>query len=85
MAARIKMRCSKNGDAVCVSCGESAKNSVDIYDVKIGDMPVFCVCDLCMEELMRKSLNAVCHTNGRVKLPRDIKVSQRRIAKGRRA
>lgn len=68
----IKMRVSKDADAVCVSCGATIDQSVDIFDIKIGS-EIVTLCDDCMNVLMTKALNATCYTNGRVKQPSEIK------------
>lgn len=68
----IKMRVSKRPDAKCLSCGASISQSVDLFDVKIGES-IITVCDDCMNALMTKSLSAVCYTNGRIKQPSEIK------------
>ena len=69
----IKMRVSKNGDAICCSCGESKKKSLDMFDIKIGN-DIFCLCDVCVEELFKKCLHASCYTNGRAKQPKEIRL-----------
>lgn len=68
----IKMRVSKNDDAACASCGATIKQSLDMFDVKVGS-EIITLCDDCMNALMVKSLNATCYTNGRIKQPDEIK------------
>lgn len=68
----IKMRVSKDDNAVCASCGATIDRSVDIFDIKIGS-EIITLCDDCMKVLMTKALNATCYTNGRVKQPNEIK------------
>lgn len=68
----VRMRVSKDDNAVCASCGATIKQSLDIFDIKIGS-EIVTLCDDCMNVLMTKALNATCYTNGRIKQPNEIK------------
>ena len=76
----IKMRNSKNNNAVCCECGETRKQVLDMFDVCIGGN-IFTICDVCNDELLRKTLSAECYKNGRVKTQQDIAIINRRKQK----
>lgn len=80
----IKMRVSKDAEAQCDSCGATKEEALDLFDVKVGSTLVV-VCDECMEALFNKALSAKCHTNGRVKSPREIKTANARARKKKAA
>lgn len=74
----VKMRVLKPTDSgECASCGCAKDKCVDMFEVAVGGVR-FKVCDLCMEEVVQKSLRAVCHTNGRVKTQREIMIKNKR-------
>jgi hypothetical protein len=75
--ARIKMRLNKDEDAICTCCKNGRDLSLDMYDVKIGNV-YFTICDTCNEMLLAKSLRASCLTNGRLKSKEDIAIIKRR-------
>lgn len=69
----IKMRVFKKDEAICKSCQCTKNQCVDMFEVMIGDERMF-ICDACMQLLFKKSLNAICYVNGRVKQPRDTQI-----------
>ena len=73
---RIKMRVSKN-DCSCSSCGAKRKQSLEMFDVCIGNM-IFTLCDECIDELFRKTLKASCIVNGKLKSKEDIMIINNR-------
>lgn len=73
---RIKMRVSKN-DYFCSSCNAKRKESLEMFDVCIGNT-LFTLCDECMDELFRKTLKASCIVNGKLKSADDMKVINNR-------
>lgn len=81
----IKMRVNKEGEQVrCQVCNTDRKNSLEMFDLAIGDGPapiMLRICDLCCDKLLTKTLRGVCHVNGKVKSQQDMKVIQNRQAK----
>ena len=73
---RIKMRVSKN-DCWCSSCGAKRKQSLEMFDICIGNM-IFTLCDECNDELFRKTLKASCIVNGKLKTDEDMKIINNR-------
>ena len=51
----IKMRVSKSNKCSC--CGEKRQNSLEIFDICLGET-IVTICDLCNEELLSKTLKA---------------------------
>lgn len=74
----IKMRTTRNEDAICCSCGCDKEHALDVFDVMVGKT-ILHLCDDCMEKLSTKTLNAVCYTNGRIKSPKDIRIRNERM------
>lgn len=73
MAAKIKMRVSKNRESsICNCCGEDFKHSLEMYDLMIGDTLII-VCDRCVSELLRKCCSANCRYNERLKSQEELK------------
>lgn len=72
----IKMRVSKN-DCSCSSCGAKRKQSLEMFDICIGNM-IFTLCDECNDELFRKTLKASCIVNGKLKSAEDMKIINNR-------
>lgn len=73
---RIKMRVSKN-DCSCSSCGAKRKQSLEMFDICIGNM-IFTLCDECSDELFRKTLKANCMVQGKVKSKEDMMIINNR-------
>lgn len=73
---RIKMRVSKN-DYCCSSCNARRKESLEMFDVCIGNV-ILTLCDECNDELFRKTLKASCIVNGKLKSADDMKVINNR-------
>lgn len=74
----IKMRVSKDNEAMCTSCMASRQTSVEMLDIAIGKT-IVSVCDLCNKELFTKVLTADCNVNAKIKTPRDMKVINKRL------
>lgn len=73
----IKMRNNNNPDAVCVECGETQKQVLNMFDLRIAGH-TFTICDRCNEELFNKCLSAEALKNGRIKSQKDIAIINRR-------
>lgn len=73
----IKMRNSKNENAVCCECGQTRKQVLDMFDVCIGGN-IFTICDVCNETLLHKTLSAECYKNGRIKSQQDMAILRKR-------
>ena len=76
MKKRIKMRVSKN-DCCCSSCNAKRKESLEMFDVCIGNV-ILTLCDECNDELFRKTLKASCIVNGKLKSAEDMKIINNR-------
>lgn len=73
----IKMRVNQDKDAVCKICLAKSNEVLNMFDLKLGDVRIT-ICDECNEELLRKTLNAECFKNGRVKSREDIAMINKR-------
>lgn len=73
------MRVNNNGDS-CSVCGAEDKHSLQIYDIKIGDIQ-FHICDECNEVLMIKTLRATTSLNAKLKSKKDLAVLHERNLK----
>lgn len=79
----IKMKHNKNQEAICDNCGNSHKEALEMYDIKIGDK-VICLCDECNQALFYKCLKANCALNAKVKSKEEIaKINKRKIQKSK--
>lgn len=82
---KIKMRVNKEGEQVrCQVCNTDRKNSLEMFDLAIGDGPapiMLRICDLCCDKLLAKTLRGVCYVNGKVKSQQDTMVIRNRQAK----
>lgn len=76
-----KMRRNEKPESVCCSCKSSAKESLNMFDVKIDGVEMFTICDECMSQLFYKCLNAICYVNERTKTNRDLNIINRRKSK----
>ena len=79
---KVRMRNSKDVNAVCCSCGESKDNVLDMFDLQVGES-VLTVCDECNEALLMKCLKAECMKNERVKSARDMAIIRKRVERER--
>lgn len=70
------MRVSKN-DCCCSSCNAKRKESLEMFDVCIGNV-LLTLCDECNDELFRKTLKASCIVNGKLKSAEDMKIINNR-------
>ena len=77
------MRNNNKSDSVCCECGETRKEVLDMFDIRIGGQ-IFTICDACNEQLFYKTLRADCAKNGRVKLPHDMAIIRKRAQRGQR-
>lgn len=73
----IKMRNNTHEDAICCECGEGQDEVLNMYDICIGGM-ILTICDRCNEEVLNKTLRAVCARNSRTKSSRDLAILRRR-------
>ena len=73
----IKMRINKKSHSKCIVCGNTNKNSLEIYDIAIGDKMVT-ICDLCNDQLFRKTLKATVMLQGRLKDKHDMAIIRKR-------
>ena len=78
----IRMRNNNNGDG-CSICGADEKHSLQIFDIKIGDIKLH-ICDECNEVLMVKTLRATTSLNARLKSKKDLAVLHERSIKSER-
>lgn len=79
---KVRMRNSKDVNAVCCGCGESKDNVLDMFDLQVGDN-IFTICDECNEALLVKCLKAECMKNGRVKSSSDMRIIRKRAERER--
>lgn len=75
----IKMRNNKDQNSVCCSCGDARKDTLEMFDLLIGETMVT-ICDVCNEQILSKTLKGEVNKNGRVKTPNDMRVIRRRAA-----
>lgn len=73
----IKMRVLQDKKHDCDCCGVSAKNSLDMFELRFGDMSII-MCDKCNNILFNKTLKASCYTDGRLKSQDDINIINER-------
>lgn len=74
----IRMRINRHEEAVCKVCGNGPDNSVEMFDIAFTDKNRITICDLCMNELLDKSLHMVVETNHKVKSSHDMRVIRNR-------
>lgn len=79
----IKMRHNNNADAICVECGNTLNEALNLFDICIGGN-IFTICDECNKELFFKTLKADCFVNGRVKKQSEINKIYKRAWKKRK-
>lgn len=80
--SKIKMRVSKEELDICSVCGYSTKDSLVMFEVKIGKT-IHSVCDKCMEDLFGCSLKATRYTDSKFKSQDDIKIINARNKKAK--
>lgn len=73
----IKMRNSKDPDAVCCECWSTTNESLGMFDLCIGNT-IVTVCDKCTDKILSKTLSAVVGVNSRVKSPHDMAIIRKR-------
>ena len=71
------MRINKKSNSKCIVCGNTNKNSLEIYDIAIGDK-IVTICDLCNDQLFRKTLKATVILQGRLKDKHDMAIIRKR-------
>lgn len=73
------MRINKEVDSVCKVCGTPRNKCLEMFDISfIKDKAQITICDLCNEELFRKTLKATTGVQGKLKSKQDIAIIQRR-------
>lgn len=77
----IKMRYNHDAEAICCSCGASANDSLEMFDVGLG-RTIVTICDLCNTTLLNKSLSAEVAKNHRTKTAHDMHIIRSRKAAG---
>ena len=73
----IKMRNNKEADSVCCNCGDARKHTLEMFDLCIGTT-IVTICDVCNEQILRKTLSAEVNKNARVKTPQNMQVLRKR-------
>lgn len=73
----VKMRINKKSTARCEACGGVRKNSLELFDIAIGNN-IITICDLCNEVLFQKVLKASCGVNRKVKTPDEMRIIRNR-------
>lgn len=73
----LRMRTNMEQDSVCCECGNSWHNSLEMFDICIGDY-VFTICDRCNDLLFKKTLKASCSVNSKLKKKEDMEIIMRR-------
>lgn len=73
----IGMRKAKDPDAKCCECGKGIEDSLEMFDLRIGKN-IICICDLCNDKILTKTLKASCSINSKVKQKRDMAVIRKR-------
>lgn len=73
-ANKIRMRLNKNPDAVCKVCNGTRKNSIEFFDIAFTDKHIITICDVCNNQLFRKTLKASCSIDEKLKDKHDIAV-----------
>ena len=73
----IRMRNSKDKDAVCCECGQTRKEVLGMFDICIGKN-IFTICDVCNETLLFKTIRAEVEKNGRIKTKEDMVIINKR-------
>lgn len=76
----IKMRNNTKDDAICCNCESTQKQSLNMFDLCIGDR-VFTICDECNEKILNKTLRAEVAKNSRLKSQRDLAIIKKRKSK----
>ncbi|MBR6605156.1 MAG: hypothetical protein IKK92_04705 [Prevotella sp.] len=71
------MRNNKDPNSVCDSCGDERKNTLEMFDLCIGTT-IVTICDVCNEQILKKTLAGECNKNARIKTPQDMKVMRKR-------
>ena len=73
---RIRMRVNTKSDK-CDLCNRPRNKVLDLFDLNVNNQ-IITICDLCNEELFRRSLSATCYVNRRLKDKHDMKIIQAR-------
>ena len=76
MSKLIRMRVNTKSDK-CDLCSRPRKSVLDLFDLNINNQ-IITICDLCNDELFKKTLSATCYVNRRLKDKHDMKVIQNR-------
>lgn len=73
----IRMRTNREPDAICCECGSTKSDSLEMFDVCIGGK-ILTICDLCNDNLFKKTLRASYNVNTKTKSKKDLVVIRRR-------
>lgn len=73
----IKMRHSKNPDAVCCNCHDTVDECIEMFDICIGNT-ILTICDLCNNDILKKTLSANVGVNMKVKSQHELAIIRRR-------
>lgn len=73
----IRMRNSKDPNAICCECGDHRRDVLDMFDLCVGGT-ILTFCDRCNEVILHKTLCAECNKNARVKSPQDMAIMRKR-------
>lgn len=74
----IKMRTIRDPDIICKICGNSKKQSLEMFEIMFTDKARIILCDICNEQLLHKTLKASCNVNNRLKSKSDINIIKKR-------
>lgn len=75
----IRMRVNKEVDSVCKVCGTPRKKCLEMFDIQfIKGKAQITICDLCNDDLFRKTLKATVGVQSKLKSKEDMAIIQRR-------
>lgn len=76
----VRMRINKFQGAECCECGCTRDESLELFDIRLGG-DIITLCDVCNNQLLRKTLSASCMVDGKVKSAKDLEIIKRRKVK----
>lgn len=76
----MRARINKKQDCICLDCGNERKDSLELYDLKIGNT-VFTLCDLCANDLFKITLKLTTNLQGKLKSSKDLALISKRRQK----
>lgn len=74
---KIRMRINKHSDSTCETCGVGSSQVLEMFDLQIG-RTIHTVCDICVNQILQKTLSATCGVNAKTKSKRDMAVIRKR-------